>query len=151
MVGLRSKTRLSGTSSPSIPPVKPSKRQANYSKFANSWNLMDLMSRDDTKRIKEICRNTNYCKASIIINQYSQTLPYSSIHIPSYRDVIVINIFLWHGSGTKEKWSRTTPDKACYYCPSHFCRPSLPIDTPNTITFLDHLDEQTQQEFRLSK
>ena len=65
-------------------PMKPSKRQANYSKFADSWNLVDLISRDDANRIKEICRDTNYRKASIIIKQYSQTILYSSRHIISH-------------------------------------------------------------------
>lgn len=59
---------------------------------------------------------------------------------------------------TKEKWSRTTPDKTsqstmfhavCYYSPSRFCRPSLPIDTPDAITFPDHLDEQTANSTRV--
>ena len=61
-------------------------------------------------------------------------------------------------SMTKEKWSRTTPDKTsqstmfhavCYCCPSRFCRPSLPIDTPDAIAFPDHLDEQTANSTRV--
>ena len=37
----------------------------------------------------------------------------------------------------------------CYYSPSRFCRPSLPIDTPDAITFPDHLDEQTANSTRV--